>query len=172
MGNIADKFRRVRLDQTPYLFHFTKGTIEESKDSLFSILDQDKLISKYCDYICFSASPITSIHKFFETKVNSTNLPMYQPFGIGFSRDLLIKEFGARNVIYCDEQEGKFNIEVQSVDRYNLNNLYLKTPEDQRQAVPLCDFARQRRLAMHKKEKRENAFSLKSTVFALLCTNI
>ena len=26
---------------------------------------------------------------------------------------------------------GKFNIEVQSVDRYNLNNLYLKTPRGQ-----------------------------------------
>lgn len=26
---------------------------------------------------------------------------------------------------------GKFNIEVQSVDRYNLNNLYLKIPRGQ-----------------------------------------
>ena len=26
---------------------------------------------------------------------------------------------------------GKFNIEVQSVDRFNLNNLYLKTPRGQ-----------------------------------------
>ena len=26
---------------------------------------------------------------------------------------------------------GKFNIEVQSADRCNLNNLYLKTPRDQ-----------------------------------------
>lgn len=130
MGNIADKFRRVRLDQTPYLFHFTKGTIEESKDSLFSILDQEKLISKYCDYICFSASPITSIHKFFETKVNSTNLPMYQPFGIGFSRDLLIKEFGARNVIYCDEQELKsipeelkWRVQKLNIDTYDFEYL-------------------------------------------------
>lgn len=91
MGTISDKFRRTRLDQTPYLFHFTKGTAEKSKESLYSILNQKKLISKKYDFVCFSASPITSIHKFFETKVNSTNLPMYQPFGIGFSRDLLIK---------------------------------------------------------------------------------
>lgn len=100
MGIISDKFRRTRLDQTPYLFHFTKGTKKEGKESLYSILNQEKLISKKDDFVCFSASPITSIHKFFETKVNSTNLPMYQPFGIGFSRDLLIKEYGARNVIY------------------------------------------------------------------------
>lgn len=107
MGIISDKFRRTRLDQTPYLFHFTKGTKKEGKESLYSILNQEKLISKKDDFVCFSASPITSIHKFFETKVNSTNLPMYQPFGIGFSRDLLIKEYGARNVIYCNDQELK-----------------------------------------------------------------
>ena len=105
MGIISDKFRRTRLDQTPYLFHFTKGTKKEGKESLYSILNQEKLISKKDDFVCFSASPITSIHKFFETKVKSTNLPMYQPFGIGFSRDLLIKEYGARNVIYCNDQK-------------------------------------------------------------------
>lgn len=107
MGIISDKFRRTRLDQTPYLFHFTKGTKKEGKESLYSILNQEKLISKKDDFVCFSASPITSIHNFFETKVNSTNLPMYQPFGIGFSRDLLIKGYGARNVIYCNDQELK-----------------------------------------------------------------
>jgi hypothetical protein len=31
---------------------------------------------------------------------------------------------------------GKFNIEVQSVDRYNLNNLYLKTPRGQGASSP------------------------------------
>lgn len=31
---------------------------------------------------------------------------------------------------------------------------------------------RQKRLAMHKKKKSENAFSLESTIFALQCTNI
>lgn len=30
---------------------------------------------------------------------------MYQPFGIGFSRDILIKDFKARNVIYAGEEE-------------------------------------------------------------------
>ena len=34
---------------------------------------------------------------------------------------------------------GKFNIEVQSVDRCNLNNLYLKTPRDQGTRPPIND---------------------------------
>jgi hypothetical protein len=35
--------------------------------------------------------------------------------------------------VYNKEKKmhGKFNIEVQSVDRFNLNNLYLKTPRGQ-----------------------------------------
>ena len=48
---------------------------------------------------------------------------------------------------------GKFNIEVQSVDRCNLNNLYLKTPRDQGTRPPINDFAWQKKLAMHKKKK-------------------
>lgn len=45
---------------------------------------------------------------------------------------------------------GKFNIEVQSVDRCNLNNLYLKTPRDQGREAPINDFAWQKRLANKK----------------------
>lgn len=32
---------------------------------------------------------------------------MYQPFGIGFSRDVLVRDFGARNVIYYDDNESE-----------------------------------------------------------------
>lgn len=32
---------------------------------------------------------------------------MYQPFGIGFSRDLLVRDYGARNVIYSNDEELK-----------------------------------------------------------------
>lgn len=32
---------------------------------------------------------------------------MYLPFGIGFSRDILVRDFGARNVIYYDDDEKK-----------------------------------------------------------------
>ena len=31
---------------------------------------------------------------------------MYQPYGIGFLRDLLIKHYGAKNVIYGDDADG------------------------------------------------------------------
>ena len=34
-------------------------------------------------------------------------------------------------ILFDSTTLGKFNIEVQSVDMYNLNNLYLKTPRDQ-----------------------------------------
>lgn len=110
MGIFDYKFRRAKSDQSPFLFHFTKGTENNAKTVLYSILEQQKLISSQKqrdsdNYICFTASPITSLKTFFETKVIRTDLPMYQPFGIGFDRDILIESFGARNVIYCDEEE-------------------------------------------------------------------
>lgn len=104
MSLIDDKFRKVRFDQSPYLFHFTRGSIKDAKDAMYSILEQEKLVSEV-GRICFTASPITAILDFFTTKVNATGEPMYQPFGIGFSRDLLIKDYGARNVIYNSAQE-------------------------------------------------------------------
>lgn len=107
MGTFDNKFRSVKPDQSPYLFHFGKGTADEAKNAMYSIIEQKKLISKSNDYICFTASPITAMHRFFKTTVNRTGLPMYQPFGIGFARDVLVKDFGARNVIYCDEEELK-----------------------------------------------------------------
>lgn len=105
MGIFDYKFRSARMDQSPYLFHFTKGSPEEAKSALFSILEQKKLISLSHDYNCFTASPVTSLHKFFETKVNRTGEPMYQPYGIGFARDILVNDFGARNVIYGSSEE-------------------------------------------------------------------
>lgn len=104
MSEIDNKFRKVRFDQSPYLFHFTRGSIQDAKNSMYSILEQEKLISK-SDCICFTASPITAILDFFKTTIRSTGEPMYQPFGIGFSRDMLIKEYGARNVIYSSAHE-------------------------------------------------------------------
>lgn len=107
MGTFDSKFRSVKPDQSPYLFHFTKGTAEEAKNAMNSIIEHKKLISKSTDYVCFTATPITAMHRFFKTTVNRTGLPMYQPFGIGFARDILVRDFGARNVIYCDEKELK-----------------------------------------------------------------
>ena len=53
-------------------------------------------------FFCF---PIDFYWKIFDTKVNRTGKPMYLPFGIGSSRDVLVRDFGARNVIYYDDNE-------------------------------------------------------------------
>lgn len=95
---MSDKFKRVKPDITPYLFHFTKG--RDAKEILAKILREEKLVSSSHDYICFSASPLTSLFEFFNTKIMRTGEPMYQPFGIGFSRNVMYEKYGARNVIY------------------------------------------------------------------------
>lgn len=104
MGIVDGKFRSKRLDQSPYLFHFTKGTLAQAGESMYSIIEQEKLVSQN-GYISFTASPITSLKRFFETSTYKTGLPMYQPIGIGFSRDIMVKKYGARNVIYCGRDE-------------------------------------------------------------------
>lgn len=103
MSYQSDKFRSSKQDQTPYLFHFTSGTTAQAKANLRSILEQKKLVSGSADCICFTASPITQIGSFFDTKVNRTNQPMYQPYGIAFARDTMIRTYGAKNVIYGDK---------------------------------------------------------------------
>ena len=60
MSSIDIKFRKVRFDQSPYLFHFTSGTIKEAKEAMFSILSQKMLLST-SGVICFTASPITAL---------------------------------------------------------------------------------------------------------------
>lgn len=99
----SDKFKKVKPDITPYLFHFTKG--ENAKETLETILHEERLCSYSHDFICFTASPLTSLFEFFNTKVSRTGLPMYQPFGIGFSRNVMYQHFGARNVIYVSQEE-------------------------------------------------------------------
>lgn len=106
MSSIDEKFRRVRQDQSPYLFHFMRGTPRKAKETLYTILKEERLISSN-GYICFTASPITALMDFFNTTKSTDGLPMYQPFGIGFSRDRLIRDYGARNVIYSNEEELK-----------------------------------------------------------------
>lgn len=104
MSNPGTKYQKAKSDITPYLFHFIKGSETNPKDVLSKILDEQKLCSKK-GYNCFTASPITGLKKFFDTKVYNTNHPMYQPYGIGFARDLLIKNYNARNIIYCSKEE-------------------------------------------------------------------
>lgn len=104
MISINDKFKRARLDQSPYLFHFINGYDPNPHETLRKILEEKQLKSGN-DYICFSASPITAIKNFFNIKMNRTGTPMYYPYGIGFSRDLLVRDFKARNVIYIDDKK-------------------------------------------------------------------
>lgn len=92
MAYFNEKFKRARLDQSPYLFHFVNGRDKKPCETLLKILKEQKLKSDK-GYICFSASPITAIKRFFETKTNTTGNPLYNPFGIGFSRDLLVRDF-------------------------------------------------------------------------------
>ena len=105
MSIFNDKFKRVRLDQSPYLFHFINSDDTNPLKTLQKILEEKKLISEKRSYICFSASPITAITKFFETPIHRTGRPLYQPWGVGFSRDRLVRDFNARNVIYTDGTE-------------------------------------------------------------------
>ena len=104
MAHFNDKFKKARLDQSPYLFHFINGFDSSPCETLQKILEERQLISRR-GYICFSASPLTAIQRFFEVRVNRTGEPMYQPWGLGFSRDVLVRDFGARNVIYTDGTE-------------------------------------------------------------------
>lgn len=127
MAYFNDKFKRARLDQSPYLFHFVNGRDKNPGETLQKILEERKLKSDN-GYICFSASPITAIKKFFETKTNSTGNPLYHPFGIGFSRDVLVRDFRARNVIYTDGTENipdclKWRTEKLDVDCYDFEYL-------------------------------------------------
>ena len=74
MGIVDEKFRKVRQDQTPYLFHFMRGTADEAKAILDNILKEERLISSK-GYICFTASPVTALMDFFKTKKSTDGLP-------------------------------------------------------------------------------------------------
>ncbi len=127
MAIINEKFKRTRLDQSPYLFHFINGHDTSPCDTLQKILEEQRLISSK-GYICFSASPITAIVKFFNTPTQRTGRPMYLPWGLGFSRDILVRDFGARNVIYTDGSENipeylAWRTDVLNVDSYDFEYL-------------------------------------------------
>ncbi|WP_299168448.1 hypothetical protein [uncultured Bacteroides sp.] len=98
--NPSENLVKNRNDLSPYLFHFTKG--EDAYDKPESILNQLKLISNTHDYICFTETPITHFKENL-LYMNRFYKPMLSFYGIGFRRDLLIKDFGAKSVIYGDK---------------------------------------------------------------------
>ena len=64
MGVVDGKLRSKKIDQSPYLFHFTKGSPAEAGKAMYSIIENEKLISER-GYISFTASPITALQRFF-----------------------------------------------------------------------------------------------------------
>ena len=100
--NPSENLVKNRNDLSPYLFHFTKG--EDAYDKLTNILDQLKLTSSTHNYICFTETPITHFRENL-LYMNSFYKPMLSFYGIGFRRDLLIKDFGAKSVIYGDKMD-------------------------------------------------------------------
>lgn len=98
--NPSENLVKNRNDLSPYLFHFTKG--EDAYNKLESILNQLKLISNTHNYICFTETPITHFKENL-LYMNRFYKPMLSFYGIGFRRDLLIKDFGAKSVIYGDK---------------------------------------------------------------------
>lgn len=100
--NPSENLVKNRNDLSPYLFHFTKG--EDAYDKLTNILNQLKLTSSTHDYICFTETPMTHFRENL-LYMNSFYKPMLSFYGIGFRRDLLIKDFGAKSVIYGDKMD-------------------------------------------------------------------
>lgn len=105
MSEQSDRFRSPKLDQSPYFFHFIKGTEADAKNVLRKILSQKKLLTTRLAYLCFTATPVTHLLDFFEVKKRNTFTPIYQPYGIGFGRDTMIRDFGMKNVIYGDNND-------------------------------------------------------------------
>lgn len=104
---------------TPYLFHFTSGPTPA--DNMKSILRQKKLVSTR-GYICLTDSPLTMLGEQFKY-MDKFSKPMYSQYGIGFSRDVLIREHGCRPVIYGDEDDKKL-IDASLQWRYEPLNVF------------------------------------------------
>lgn len=108
MLNPSENLRKKRMDLSPYLFTFLRDS--NSKGTLHEILTTGKLISNKNDFICFTEAPITcylSELEYFDTWKSNGFHAMFSKYGIGICRDWLIKNYGARPVIYGDETEKK-----------------------------------------------------------------
>ena len=101
--NPSSTLRRLKPDLTPYLFHFTGGA--DPVENMKSILSQTKLLSSK-GYICFTDSPLTMLGDQLKY-MDKFPIPMYSQYGIGVIRDVLIREYGCRPVIYGDKNEQK-----------------------------------------------------------------
>lgn len=103
--NRSAEIRSKRNDLSPFLFHYTKNF-----ETLKLIVQQMRLKANL-NYICFTEAPLVhSIELFryfhsFQPNSYYPNLkPMYEPYGIGISREFLFNK-GARPLIYCSLEE-------------------------------------------------------------------
>lgn len=119
MPNPSNSLRRLRPDLSPYLFHFTSGSLPV--ENMKSILRQKKLRSTR-GYICLTDSPLSMLGEQFKY-MDRFLKPMYSQYGIGFTRDVLIREYGCRPVIYGDEDEKKL-IEASLQWRYETLDVF------------------------------------------------
>lgn len=106
--NPSDRIRTKRPDLSPYLFNFLRDN--EAPETLHQILTYGTLISKENEFICFTDAPITcylpNLEYFDDWKQRGYHA-MFSQYGIGISRDWLIKNSGARPVIYGSPDEKK-----------------------------------------------------------------
>lgn len=105
-SNPSDKLRINRPDLSPYLFTFLRD--QYPQEILHIILTEGRLLSSEHDYICFTDAPITCYLPnldYFNSWKERGRSAMFTYYGIGISRDWLIKNMGARPVIYGSKEE-------------------------------------------------------------------
>lgn len=162
------KFKKARLDQSPYLFHFIKGKDDNPYGTLTKILFEEKLCSKL-GVICFSASPLTAITKFFNVMMKGTDKPLYHPYGIGFSRDMLVRDYGARNLIYVNDdeydhipEELKWRTDRLNVDAYDFE--YLREWRIRNEEFDFSGFPKEHMIIVAPTKKRLNELTVQQDV--------
>lgn len=107
--NPSHNLRNVKPDLSPFLFHFTKG--DNPFDNIITIIKEKQLICNMrgadsSKAVCFTESPLTLSGNLFNYMYSKAR-PLYSKYGIGFKRDVMIRDYGARPVIYGDSNEYK-----------------------------------------------------------------
>ena len=106
LKNPSDNIRVNRPDLSPYLFSFLRD--DNPREILHAILRDGELLSVENNYICFTDAPITCYLPnldYFNSWKEKGKIAMFSYYGIGISRDWLIKNMGARPVIYGSKEE-------------------------------------------------------------------
>lgn len=105
--NPSHNLRDRKPDLSPFLFHFTSGG--DPFSNINSIIEERRLVCRrnvetYLKAVCFSESPLTLSLQVFNY-MNEWPKPRFSKYGLGFKRDVLIRDCVARPVIYGDEHE-------------------------------------------------------------------